>query len=63
MTKKHFKAIAEILKVHRLAALDVYDYGPTNPIDRIIDELGTYFKTQNHRFDRAQFNRAAGMEE
>jgi len=65
MTKKHFKAIAEILRVHRLNAQNDYDYDHTvqNTVNEIAGDLADYFKSQNPRFDRTRFLQAAGIEE
>jgi len=63
VTKKHFKAIAEILRIHRLNAQNGYDSISVLYIEELADDLATYFKSQNHRFDRARFLQAAGIGE
>jgi len=61
VTRKHFKAIAEILRVYRLNAQNDYDYDFTvqNTINEIACKLADYFKFQNSRFDRVRFLKAA----
>lgn len=48
MTKKHFTAIAEILK-------------NSNDKKQIITELARFCKTQNSNFDTYRFKKACGL--
>ena len=57
MTKKHFKAIAEIIKFRMDATL----YSP--PVEVLAKDLAQYFKQDNPRFDRERFLAACGIEE
>lgn len=52
MTKKHFEAIAAVLK-------DAKD--ATNGQSYIAGRLADYFASQNPRFDKARFLRACGF--
>jgi len=67
MTRKHFKAIAELLRARRLRAQNDHefggpDYGVQCTIDEIAGDLASYFKSQNPRFDRERFLKAVGLE-
>lgn len=58
LTKKHFKAIAEV--VNKVTEEDVFT---TNDDFRqtISQELANYFVTQNPQFDRQKFLDACGL--
>ena len=67
LTKKDFKAVAEIINKHtgRSAAYFNGIHRPevTQTVQRITDKLADYFTTQNPRFDRSRFMRACGLTE
>jgi len=53
LTRKHFKAIAEIIRPF---------FCPQSDIKRIFCEnLADYFATENERFDRNKFLKACGV--
>ena len=64
MTKKHFQAIAEILKE------EFEQYGPNTTARTISKEISNdlakkmadYFKSENANFDRSRFLSACGVE-
>lgn len=49
MSRKHFKALAEILKDNQAS-------------DKLIQEIGSWLKSENPRFDRGRFYTAAKYE-
>lgn len=54
MTRKDFKAIADVIRTYNLTTHDSLDlYNLTN-------DLAKYFKQANPTFDRSRFMRAAG---
>ena len=55
MTKKHYEAIAAIMKEHSL-----YE---ENAIENATKELADYFATDNKNFDRTRFLAACGIEQ
>jgi hypothetical protein len=62
LTKKDFKAVAEIIKT----GIDItIIYSTTEPNTTIkgdiADRLADYFATQNLRFDRKRFMKACGL--
>lgn len=50
MSRKHFKALAEILKDHKAS-------------DQLISDVSAWLKSQNPRFDSSRFYQAAKEEE
>lgn len=54
MTRKHFEAIALILKTQR----EEHD---AETAERIADDLAGYFAGVNPNFDRARFLKACGL--
>ena len=58
MTKKHFKAIAEIISEHNLTSY----IDPKAAIRSIAEELADFCATTNPHFDRAKFLEACGIE-
>ena len=54
MTRKDYKAIAEILRSQDLG------WGNLDKVG-VIQKLGAYFKEDNERFDLARFVEAAGI--
>lgn len=55
MTRTDFKAIAEILRLHKLESPE-----SVHIILLLADDLAKYFKKANPTFDRGKFLRAAG---
>jgi hypothetical protein len=53
MTKKHFEAIAEILRKAQERESDVS--AAVHVIDRIADDFAAYCSEQNDNFDRVRF--------
>ena len=66
LTKKDFKAVAEIIKNSHRAFEDIdssfYAGGRFDGAEIIADKMADYFATQNPRFDRNQFMQACGLE-
>jgi hypothetical protein len=60
LTKKQFKAIAEILnkEQQKVFLFDGMQAGRNAAIGSIVKELSQYFKTQNPQFDEAKFKEA-----
>lgn len=61
LTKKDFKAVAEIINKHTIEHVsypgdEIVKHGFTN-------ELADYFATQNPRFDRERFMQTCGLTE
>ena len=52
MTRKHFKAIAEIIN-------DAGD--DVDAVERLAGDLASYFKSENPNFDRDRFLTACGF--
>lgn len=54
LTKKHFKAIAEIINLNRLI---VFDGDKEREVLRmeILEDLSKFFKTENPNFDEDKF--------
>lgn len=65
LTKKHFKAVAEIIKTEYDFILenDYRDVDSKDTVTNIIYKLADYFAMQNLRFDRERFMEACGLEE
>lgn len=65
MTKKHFKAIAEIIKQERESTPGEsrYEQGCVDTANSIGRELASFCATMNPRFDRAKFLTACGIGE
>ena len=60
MTKKHYEAIAGILRYH----LETYDVVTSYPeMVKIAESLAGYFESDNPRFDRVRFLKACGIEQ
>ncbi len=61
MTKKHFRAIAEIIRKQTIAAklADPND-DPKLYTELFVNELCNYFKTENELFDDDKFRQACG---
>lgn len=63
MTRKHFKAIAEIFAANRQAIIeagkitgaDVHTQLRLNAVDAVMCDIAGYLKTQNPNFDKARF--------
>ena len=55
LTKKNYKAIADIIKEHEYLGFDYYDLG------NLISDLASYFKVDNPNFDRKKFLDACGF--
>lgn len=64
MTKKHFKAIAEIIKQKRESTLgeSPYEQGIDHATYDFALSLSNYFVSDNPLFDRAKFLTACGIE-
>lgn len=67
MTKRHFIAIAALLKANREVEHDrFYKFGTDEPnhllVDRISRDMADYFAVENPRFDRERFLAACGVE-
>ena len=59
MPRKHFEAIAEILRKEA----EWYAVTAPDPVASITEDIADYLATLNPRFDRARFLRAAGYGE
>ena len=57
MNKKHFEAIAEIIK----AEIPPYDKLFSGPQRNIAKNMADYFETQNPRFNRDKFLKVCGL--
>lgn len=62
MTKKHYEAIAAILKKYKYAPLYEVDYSDYRTSQHISEDLADYFATDNRNFDRTRFLQACGIE-
>jgi|TARA_R100001530_G_scaffold51240_1_gene38047 hypothetical protein len=63
MTKKHYKAIAEILNKKFLEMDNSLCNGTQDVVpiqEEIVKELATFLKTDNPNFDKTKFERACG---
>ena len=59
LTRKHFKAVAEIIRTSRDV---IITYSTNKPAEcDVADNLADYFATQNPRFDRERFLAACGL--
>ena len=58
LTRKDFKAIAEIIKEETSF---VNPYFPFMYVKNLTDELAGYFKRENPKFDRERFLKACGL--
>ena len=54
MSRKDFKAIAEIIRKYNLLGVDNLD------LHNLTEELASYFKKANPTFDRGKFIKACG---
>lgn len=61
VTKKDFKAIAEIIKQAEIYCHDTGNYGGIANGKKIANDLADYFATQNPRFDRQKFLDVCGL--
>ena len=63
LTKKDFKAVAEIITIVIGDGFDETDYdnGWQDAIEDTAKHLADYFATQNPRFDRDRFMRVCGL--
>ena len=61
LTKKDFKAVAEIIKKAQGDGWPGYDRGYIDGVMRTAIDLADYFATQNPRFDRKRFMKACGL--
>jgi hypothetical protein len=63
MTRKHFEAIAKILRRNNFDTNPAagYDEGYANAAMSITVELADYLATQNANFDRQRFLTACGL--
>lgn len=62
VTKKDFKAIAEIIEQGTTEIHDEqYSHFQVLPRNNIVHELADYFAEQNSRFDRQKFLNACGL--
>lgn len=57
MTKKHFEAIARII---REVKQGVETQGGVDAVNDITEKLSTFFKQDNPRFDKNRFEEACG---
>lgn len=56
MTRKHFKAIAEILREHSAGSLPTDHISFLRDRDRkLVEDVASYFQTQNPLFDKQRF--------
>ena len=64
MTKKHFQAIASILKdeVEINSGGRPIDIGARLSAKEIAQKMADYFKSENANFDRARFLSACGLD-
>ena len=61
LTKKDFKAVAEIIKL-QITRYHVQErYACANGVESIAYHLADYFAMQNPRFDRERFLAACGL--
>ena len=72
LTKKDFKAVAEIINAAReddfigenfKSSCEDFDLGWDRACRGIVPRLADYFTTDNPRFDRSRFMRACGLTE
>lgn len=61
LTKKHFEAIAKLIKFHLADNFFMEIERPL--IKQFIISLSDYFKTENPYFDRERFLKACGVQE
>ena len=58
-SKKHFKAIAEIVKqVRSLIRENKENITNEQALNIVMNDLSNYFKTENHLFDEERFKQA-----
>lgn len=64
MTRKHFEAIAAIIKATRIPGESSpgFDNGYETATENIASSLASYFASQNERFDRERFLKACGFD-
>ena len=58
MTKKDYKAIADILAGHRNYSPRQENEAITQEIEIIVSDLCLYFREDNNRFDEVKFRKA-----
>lgn len=61
LTKKHFKAVAEVIKSQIMQYYIQERHACANGVESIAYHLADYFATQNPRFDRERFMKACGL--
>ena len=61
MSKKNYVAFAKILKVYSNRAWNAGDTSGLNMVVALGREFADYFKSDNARFDRERFLKAAGL--
>lgn len=58
MTRKHFKAIAEILKAYRQSIRQGHTWPEEQQFDLMVSELMSLFASDNPNFDKSRFTKA-----
>jgi hypothetical protein len=58
MSRKHYKAIAEILKAYRASIRQGHTWPEEQQFDLMVNELMSLMKTDNPNFDKARFTQA-----
>lgn len=64
LTKKDFKAVAEIIAINHNPHLGIggmWRDGRDSAAESIAEEMADYFATQNPRFDQGKFLKACGL--
>lgn len=61
MTKKHFEALARILKDNQVEIHSDFDRGYIAGVEGVAHEMADYFASENPRFNRKQFLTACGI--
>lgn len=61
MNKKHFEAIASIIKDNQVEIHSDFDRGYIAGVEGVAHEMADYFTSQNPNFDRARFLQACGI--
>lgn len=60
MTRKNFKAIAEVIKTYRLTSLTISTISEELLVRDLVEMMSLYFKQDNPTFDKSKFMRACG---
>lgn len=60
-TRKHYEAVAEIIKERSKHYADMGRYGCANGAGSVGDKLADLFEKDNPRFDRDRFLAACGL--